>query len=120
MQVHLTSIEPDGVVRLATQGALTSAEVGPGTVDPFEKLIGDDWGGQRVVLNLGETDFVDSSAIGWLLTCRRRFKQQGGRLVLSALSPAVKDVFELMRIDTVFELQQDDTAALSAMRDGGA
>ncbi len=60
-------------------------------------------GPERVVLNLTQVDFIDSSGLGAIVAS---MKQLGGdrRLDLAGLSPNVQKVFRLTRMDTIFTL----------------
>lgn len=61
----------------------------------------------RVVLDLGQVDFLDSSGLGAVVAA---MKQLGNdrRLELAALTPTVEKVFRLTRMDTIFTIH--DTA----------
>ena len=57
----------------------------------------------RVVLN--DVKFMDSSGIATLVEGLQWSKASGGRFVLSGLSETVRDVFELAKLDTIFEIE---------------
>jgi anti-sigma B factor antagonist len=57
----------------------------------------------RVVLDLGQVDFVDSSGLGAIVAVMK-FLAPGLRLELAALQPNVSRVFHLTRMDTVFTI----------------
>ncbi|PIP01694.1 MAG: anti-anti-sigma factor [Zetaproteobacteria bacterium CG12_big_fil_rev_8_21_14_0_65_54_13] len=61
----------------------------------------------RVVLN--DVDFMDSSGIATLVEGLQWSRLTGGRFILSGLSENVRDVFELAKLDTVFDIE--DSAA---------
>lgn len=58
---------------------------------------------ERVVLDLTQVDFIDSSGLGAIVAA---MKHMGGasRMDLAGLSPTVSKVFRLTRMDTVFHL----------------
>jgi anti-sigma B factor antagonist len=67
-----------------------------------------------LVLDLGRLRFVDSSGLGAFISCLRKLNAKGGDLKLCGLSPAVRAVFELVRMHRVFDIHgtaQDAVAA---------
>jgi anti-sigma B factor antagonist len=70
-------------------------------------------GPDRVILDLSTVDFIDSNGLGAIVAS---MKQTGRdrRLDLAGLTPAVDNVFRLMRMDTVFNLYPTLDAALDA------
>lgn len=64
----------------------------------------------RVVLDLGAVDFVDSSGLGAIIAVMKGLPQ-GTRLDLAGLRPPVEKVFRLTRMDSVFRIYDDLDAA---------
>lgn len=58
-------------------------------------------GSSRVVVNLAETDFMDSSGLGALIGCLKAARRAGGDLQISGVQPQVKMVPELTNMDRV-------------------
>jgi len=56
---------------------------------------------------LKHVDFMDSSGIATLVEGLQWARLTGGRFVLSGLSENVRDVFELAKLDTVFDIEAD-------------
>ncbi len=59
----------------------------------------------RVVLNLTQVDFIDSSGLGAIVAAMKQLGDDR-RMDLAGLSPTVSKVFRLTRMDTVFQLYQ--------------
>ena len=57
----------------------------------------------RVILDLTQVDFVDSSGLGAIVSAMKNL-QADARMDLAGLSPTVRKVFRLTRMDTVFRL----------------
>ena len=66
----------------------------------------------RVLLDMGEVDFIDSSGLGAIVSVMKTL-DDGSRLELAALSPKVVKVFRLTRMDGVFTIHQTVEAAAS-------
>jgi anti-anti-sigma factor len=90
----------DGVVqRLRLIG-----EMDAGTVEIFRNAIAElkEAGAERVILDLGELDFIDSTGLGALVAAHKRFREAGGDLVLSGVRPRVAKLLELTGLDKAF------------------
>jgi anti-anti-sigma factor len=57
-----------------------------------------------VRLDLSNTSFMDSSGVGWLLTCHKRMRQAGGKLSLCAPHPTVANVLRVLKLERIFEI----------------
>ncbi|MDQ6981906.1 MAG: STAS domain-containing protein [Mariprofundus sp.] len=60
---------------------------------------------REIRVALEHVDFMDSSGIATLVEGLQWARLTGGRFVLSGLSENVRDVFELAKLDTVFEIE---------------
>lgn len=60
--------------------------------------------GAKLIFDLSQLRFVDSSGLGLLLSCLRQVHNTGGDLKLCGLSKAVRALFELVRMHRVFEV----------------
>lgn len=69
----------------------------------------------RVVVDLSDLNFVNSAMMARLISLRRRVLAAKGRLVLCGLSPHVETVFSRTRIDSLFEIRDTSTDALSEL-----
>ncbi|KQO03681.1 MULTISPECIES: STAS domain-containing protein [Arthrobacter] len=58
-------------------------------------------GGRRIVVNLAETTFMDSSGLGALIGCLKLARQSGGDLRIAAVQPQVNMVLELTSMHRV-------------------
>lgn len=68
----------------------------------------------RILLNLGDVDYIDSSGIGELVSGFTAVKGRGGELKLVHLTKKVKDLLQLTRLYTVFEVFSDESTALQS------
>ncbi len=68
---------------------------------------------RRIVVDLSEIDFVDSSGLGALVGARKQADQSGATLVIVCPKPHVRRLFEISRLDAVLPLY-DELAAATA------
>jgi len=60
---------------------------------------------ESIHVKLAGVEFMDSSGIATLVEGLQWSKRTGGRFILSGLTETVRDVFELAKLDTIFEIQ---------------
>ena len=109
--LNLVSVEKDGCIRVASSGNITAAHAHPGGKNPFETLLGANWAGNRVVLDLGRSEFIDSIAIGWLIGSAKQFRTRGGALVVHSIGPRVRQMLDLLQIGRLVPLVTDEGTA---------
>lgn len=88
-------LAPRGEIDLATQGALREA---------FDKLIL--IGRVDIVVDLGETTFLDSTGLGALISARRRTHGLNGSFAIVCANPRMRTLFEMTRLDLVFRVHE--------------
>jgi anti-anti-sigma factor len=80
-----------------------------------EKLTGViDSGCRKLVINLAGVDYVSNSALGVLLTARKRILQAGGEIRLTNLHPSIREQLVCRQFDKLFEICEDEKAALKS------
>ena len=62
-------------------------------------------GHNMFIVDLGAVDYIDSSGLGTLVAIHKRALQNGGCVVIKGLHGLVKDLFEMTRLNKVFEIQ---------------
>jgi anti-sigma B factor antagonist len=70
-------------------------------------------GGQRkIVLNLEDVDYIDSSGIGELVAAHSVVETAQGELKLLNLTRRVRDILQITRLFTIFDVETDEATAL--------
>ncbi len=75
-------------------------------------------GGRKILFNLREVTYVDSSGLGQLVGCSTTMHNHGGELRVSEPSPFVNELLTKTKLSLVFDIQPDDAAALKAFSEG--
>ena len=70
----------------------------------------------RFVLDFESVTYLSSSALGMLIGLQRRVVQRKARMKLSGINPEVMEVFHITKLDTVFDIYKDESAAVEAFR----
>jgi anti-sigma B factor antagonist len=68
----------------------------------------------RVILNLREVNYIDSSGVASLVEGLKASRDVGSRLILFGLSPIAHEVLQLSRLLTIFEIYDTEEQALGA------
>jgi anti-sigma B factor antagonist len=68
---------------------------------------------KRLILNLSQVPYMDSSALAVLVEALQKLRPSGGRLVLVGLQPRVQGLLEIARLDTIFVIAASEQQALA-------
>jgi anti-sigma B factor antagonist len=69
-------------------------------------------GDKKILLNLGEVSYIDSSGIGELVSGFTTVTNSGGQLKLLNLNKRVKDLLQITKLYTVFDVHEDEASAV--------
>jgi anti-sigma B factor antagonist len=69
-------------------------------------------GHKKLLLNLAEVSYIDSSGIGEMVSGFTTVTNQGGQVKLLNLTKRVKDLLQITKLYTVFEVFDDEAAAV--------
>jgi anti-sigma B factor antagonist len=89
---------------------------GVGGSHPLQAVVRDlaNRGQKKIVLNLRDVAYIDSSGIGDLVGSATTLRKQGGDLKVADPSMVVRDLLRVTRVDTVIEVKPDEASALQA------
>jgi len=73
-----------------------------------------DGGENRIIVQLGHVRFIDSSGLGALLSGNKHVVAKSGKFALSNIQQQVLSMFELTRLNRVFEIYADLNDAVNA------
>ena len=114
----------DGILVLSPEGRIDHAnsENFRTSLGPFVDRCKSD--GERMVLDLAGVDYISSAGLRCFMLAEKQAKGQGGTIVVAAMQPVVREIFEISRFTLVFEtfstvreaLAKFSAAALKAYR----
>jgi anti-sigma B factor antagonist len=76
-------------------------------------------GSKKIILNLKEVDYIDSSGIGELVRSHMAIRKQGGQLKLANPSQMVNDLLNSTTLNKVFDVQRDEASAIQSFSAAG-
>jgi anti-sigma B factor antagonist len=80
--------------------------------DAVRALVAD--GKKKIILNLAEVDYIDSSGVGELVGSFTTVRNSGGELKLLNLTQKVHDVLHVTKLYTVFDIRDDEFQAVKS------
>jgi anti-sigma B factor antagonist len=69
-------------------------------------------GGRKFLVDFAKTGYIDSSGLGVLVSLSKKIREQGGELRLANLNDDLKTLFELTKLDTLFQISDTRERAL--------
>lgn len=69
---------------------------------------------KKLIFNLSDVPYMDSSAIAVLVEALQRLRKVGGKVILIGLQPRVKGLLEIARLNSIFVIVEDEAEALKA------
>ncbi len=75
-------------------------------------------GHKKIVLNLGEVQYVDSSGLGELVKTHTTVRNQGGHLRLANLNNRISELLQMTRLAAVFDIDRDIDSAIRSLTAG--
>ena len=71
-------------------------------------------GERRFVIDFSRTGYIDSSGLGALVTISKQVREQGGEMRLAGLNDDLRTLFELTKLDTLFQISDTRERALES------
>ena len=112
MSMKFTTREVGGVTLVDLSGKITLGEGGLTLREEIHKLLAD--GQKKIVLNLADVNYIDSSGLGELVSAYTAVKNAGGELKLLNLTSKVRDLLVITKLVTVFDVKDDEASAVSS------
>ena len=114
MLIQTSTRVVDGIAIVDMTGQLRLGE-GTGKLrEVVQQLVRD--GYRKILLNLAGVIHIDSSGIGELVSNYTTLRNQGGELKLMGLNNNVRNLLQITRLFTVFDVHDDQASALQAFK----
>ena len=110
MSVKLTTRQVGDVTVVDAVGRITLGDGASMFRDTIRDLAAN--GQKKLLLNLAEVSYIDSSGIGEMVSGFTTVSNQGGSVKLLNLTKRVKDLLQITKLYTVFEVFEDEAAAV--------
>jgi anti-sigma B factor antagonist len=110
MSMKMLVQENDGVIVVVMSGKLTIGEGASALRNKIRELVAA--GSRKILLNMADVSYMDSSAIGELVGAHAHVVSAGGEMKLLNLAKHVHDLLVITKLYTVFEVFEDEATAI--------
>ena len=101
-----------GVTIVDLSGRIVLGEGSAGLRDLLRKLVSE--GIKKILLNLRNVDYIDSSGLGELVSAFTSMRSQGGELKLLNLTKRVRALLQITKLLTVFDITDDEATSVKS------
>ncbi len=112
MTMKASNRQVGGVTVVDLSGRITLGEGSVVLRDSVRDLVAK--GQTKILLNLGDVTYIDSSGIGELVSAFTTVRNQGGDLKLLKLTKKVHDLLQITKLYTVFDVKDDEAKAIQS------
>jgi len=106
----------EGVTIVDLSGRITLGEASVAVRDVINDLMGK--GNKKILLNLVDVNYIDSSGIGVLVSGFSTVRSKGGELKLVNLSKRIGDLLKITKVYSLFDVKDDEAAAVASFSRG--
>ena len=112
MSLHITESVVDGVSLLALSGRIVLGEESNALREKLKSLA--TGGATKIVLNMAEIDYIDSSGLGTLVAAHLSAKTAGASVRLCNLGHKFNEIMQVTKLMTVFDVYDTEAAAVAS------
>lgn len=111
-ELNISERQAGDITILDMDGKVTIGEGSVALRTTIRRLLGE--GKKKILLNLGNVGYVDSSGIGELVSSFTAVNKEGGSLKLLNLTQKIQDLLAITKLLTVFDVYDSESEALSS------
>jgi stage II sporulation protein AA (anti-sigma F factor antagonist) len=97
-------------LHVALEGRVSKDNSEPGR-DSINILFGPLGFTRKVLVDMSKTTYIDSSGIGWLVVCHKKFEDAKGKLILHSIPPRVYQVLDVIGLPKIMHVAPDEATA---------
>jgi anti-sigma B factor antagonist len=112
--MKVSNRQVDGITVVDMSGRITLGEGSVVLRDTIRDLVAK--GQKKILLNLGDVTYIDSSGIGELVSAFTSVRREGGDLKLLNLTKKVHDLLQITKLYTVFDIKDDEATAIKSFK----
>jgi anti-sigma B factor antagonist len=112
MNLEISTREREGIALLDLKGRITAGDEVARFRTAVEAASGSP--GAKIILNLQNVDYIDSTGLGAMVMCANRTKNSGGMAKLLHLNRRNMELLVLTKLDTIFDVFEDEQDAVNS------
>jgi anti-sigma B factor antagonist len=113
MNLKIDAKTVDGVTVVTCVGRIVFGEEAAALRADLKRILATS---KKIVLNLAEVSYIDSGGLGTLVGVYSSARAAGADIKLAGLGQRVRDVLQITKLVTVFEVYDTEQKALAAFR----
>lgn len=110
MALKITSREVDGVGVVSLEGRIVLGEESNELREQVKRMLAE--GYKKIVLNMDNISYIDSAGLGTLVAAHHSARTQGASLKLSNLGTKFREILQVTKLLTVFDVYDSEAAAI--------
>jgi anti-sigma B factor antagonist len=118
MDMTTSTRQVDGVTIVDISGRIVLGEESAALRELVSELLSK--GHKKILFNLGDVTYIDSSGLGHLVSAFTSVRKQQGELKLLNLTNKVHDLMQITRLYTVFDVTDDEAVAVKSFAQSAA
>jgi anti-sigma B factor antagonist len=111
-RIEVSKVGDVTLVKFADKKILDEANIQELGVELFSLVEQDNR--KAILLDFSNVEFLSSAALGKLITLDRKVKTHKGRLKMCSIRPEIYEVFQITKLNKVFDIRKDQPEAMSA------
>jgi len=115
--LNISTRENGGVIVVDLVGRIALGETSAKLHEKLRELV--NAGNSRILINLAEVTTIDSSGLGTLVAGYTTVEKAGGDMKLVNLTERVSELMTITKLYTVFEIFDDEKAAINSFTKSG-
>jgi anti-sigma B factor antagonist len=112
MALKMNTREVKGIIVIDLNGQITLGEASADLRDEVRDQLGQKF--SKMLLNLAEVTYIDSAGLGELTAAYTSVRNRGGELKLLNLTKRVRDLMQITKLYTVFDVYDDEKTAIAS------
>jgi len=117
MNLKIETHQVDGVTVVACTGRIVFGEEASALRDTLKRILSST---RQIILNLAGVTYIDSGGLGTLVGVYSSARSAGADIKLTGLGQRLRDVLQITKLVTVFEVYDTEQQAMAAFQRGAA
>jgi anti-sigma B factor antagonist len=117
MSLKIDTRQANGVTIVACSGRIVFGEEATTLRDNLKRILGST---RQIVLNLSDVSYIDSGGLGTLVGVYSSARAAGADIKLAGLGQRLRDVLQITKLVTVFEVYDTEQEAIATFHRGAA
>ncbi len=114
MALKMTDRDVDGIIVVTMDGRIVLGEESNSLRERIKALLADDR--KKIVMNMANVTYIDSAGLGTLVATFHSARQQGATMKLAHLGQKFREVLQVTKLLTVFEVHDTEAAAVQSFK----